>query len=189
MKVNQLRCLPLLIPICLCGCVTPALWQNGYLERFNEPASNPNLCLYAAPKESDVLVTYDEYCERRDRVRMRAYWLNRNERRIERQQPPEFEDPKLARELETVPVFSARDLPISDPPALYAISMNNRSFTLWLNDGTSTDHMLPFYNDGTGRMRKLFYTPAAVAADATLVGGFVGYMYLRGRADRSEWER
>jgi hypothetical protein len=188
MNVNQLRCLPLLIPICLCGCATSALWQNDYLEHFNQPASNPNLRLHAAPKESDVLVTYDEYCERRDRVRTRAYWLNRNEQRIAQRQAPHFEHPKRARGLQSIPVFEAEPHDVERLP-LYAVCMNSRSFMLVFKNGPTSDYMLPFYNDGTGRLRKVFFTPAAVAADATLVGGCIGLMYLQSGPRSTEWHR
>lgn len=189
MKANRLRCLPLLIPICLCGCATSALWQNGRLNNYNEPADNPNLRLFASPRQSDVLVVYEEYCERSGSIRTRAYWLNENEDRIERRLAPKFTEVKAARRLDSIPVFDESNPPLAEPPPLYAVSTNSRSFTMFFVNGTSTDYMLPVYDDGTGRMRMLFFTPAAVAVDATVVGAVVGavvgYGMLEGLASSS----
>jgi len=55
------------------GCVTKALWDNGNLEAVKEPAGNVNLRLFAAKRPDDVLVVYDEYSERSDATRTRAY--------------------------------------------------------------------------------------------------------------------
>ncbi|HEU6449072.1 MAG TPA: hypothetical protein VFV23_11605 [Verrucomicrobiae bacterium] len=86
MKIEQaIRFMPLLlILIFQSGCMTHALWTNGDLDSFNDPAQNPNLHLFAASQRKDFLVVYDEFSERHSKIQTRAYWLNENELRIKK---------------------------------------------------------------------------------------------------------
>ena len=62
------RLLPLLLLPFGSGCVTKALWTNEYLEDCKEPATPVNLHLFDAKQKNDLLVVYDEYSERSDKI-------------------------------------------------------------------------------------------------------------------------
>jgi len=163
------------------GCATKALWDTADLEAVKEPAANLNLRLFDAKRNEDLLVVYDEYSERNDGVRTRAYWLNQNQARVDLRRVPHFTSPGLMRDLSPVPVFYAAPGETNWTFALYAVVETNRqSFTLYSNNGKTSRHDLPTYNDGWGRVEKIALFPVAVTADATIVAGFVGYMYLQG---------
>ena len=163
-----------------CGCATHALWDNQGLEAVKEPADKPNLRLFDAKRHDDLLVVYDEYSERNDGIRTRAYWLNQNQARVDQRRAPHFVSPGLMQKLSPVPVFYATSGETNWTFALYAVVETNRqSFTLYYNNGKITRHDLPTYNDGRGRVEKIALTPVAVTADLTIVAGFFGYLYLQ----------
>ena len=163
------------------GCVTRALWQNDNLETWNQPNLNPNIRIFASQDHSDMLVVYDEYSERADRKRTRAYWLNENEKQLAQRHAPHFVSTNSF--LTPIPVIPAATNQISFPPPPYArIEADQQSFTLFLDDHSQAGpYNLPTYNDGKGKVEKFFLTPVAVTADATIVGGVVGYYCLEGR--------
>jgi hypothetical protein len=164
----------LLLPLLTGGCATNVLWNNAQLDNCNEPAADSRLQLFDASPQRDFLVVYDEYSERHDSTRTRAYFLNQNEKRVEQGRKPHFVGVQLSRELP--PVLVLRTLPLANtnfPPALYAvISTNQQSFTIY-RDEQRTNHDLPVYNDGWGRIDRIAFTPVAVVADLTIVGGFL----------------
>jgi hypothetical protein len=161
------------------GCVTKALWQNDNLEAWNQPATEPALRLYNAKSKGDVLVVYDEYCERNGATHTRAYWLNENQKLEGNRHTPHFIRTNSQISLIPMPVLLASTNQTEWPPAPYAVLETNRqSFTLHFASGQSVPHDLPYYNDGQGKMEKCFFTPAAVTADLTIVGAVLGYIYL-----------
>jgi hypothetical protein len=171
---RPLQIMALLLPLLTGGCATHALWTEAHLDDWNEPAANHGLQLFDASRNNDFLVVYDEYSERHDATRVRAYFLNQNETRVEQGRKPCFVSTQLSRDLPPVPVMPA--LPLADTnflPALYAvISTNKQSFTIYSGNGR-TSHDLPVYNDGWGRADRIALTPVAVVADLTIVGGFL----------------
>jgi hypothetical protein len=78
------RFLPLLLILFLESGCTYALWTNGNLEVYREPAQNPDLHVFQSEQRNDFLVVYKEQSERSDAIHTRAYWLNEGEARIER---------------------------------------------------------------------------------------------------------
>jgi hypothetical protein len=178
------RVIPFVFGLCLLtlgnGCATKALWQNGNLEAWNQAAADPRLSLYASKEPADVLVLYDEYHERSDATRTRAYWLNENQKLLEQHQAPHFVSANAAIALTALPVFPASTNLISLPPAYAIVATNGQSFTLHLEDGAVESHDLPVYNDHKGKIEKFALTPLATAADATILAGFLGYLYLGG---------
>jgi hypothetical protein len=162
------------------GCVTKALWQNDNLESWNKPTSNPNIRIFASKDRGDMLVVYDEYSERKDATRTRAYWLNENEKLLEQGHMPHFVTTNSIVALTSVPVMPVATNHIDFPSPPYAqIEFDQHSFTLFLDDhGQAGPYDLPTYNDGKGKVEKFALTPLASAADVTLVGGFLGYLYL-----------
>ncbi len=179
---RQLFIIVLLLPLLTGGCATNALWNKnkGQLDDWNEPAADPKLQLFDASRQKDFLVVYDEYSERHDSTRTRAYFLNENETRVEQGRKPHFVGAQISGELAPVPVLQT--LPLANtnsPPPIYAvISTNQQSFTIY-RDEQRTNHDLPVYNDGWGRTDRIALTPVAVVADLTIVGGCLGYIWLQ----------
>jgi hypothetical protein len=174
--------LPLLLLTFCNGCVTKALWNNGNLEAVKEPANSVNLRLFDAKRQNDLLVVYDEYSERNDAIRTRAYWLNENEARVSQRRAPHFANTNLMCDLQFVPVFYG---PTSSKTnlthAFYAVvATNEQSFTLYSGNREMNSYDLPVYNDGRGRVEKIALTPVAVTADLTIVGGYLGCVWIYG---------
>jgi hypothetical protein len=171
---RQLLTMALLLPLLTSGCATNALWNKTRLDAWNEPADDPRLQLFDASRQKDFLVVYDEYSERHDSTRTRAYFLNQSEKRVVQGRKPHFVSAQLSRELPPIPVLQT--LPLANtsfPPTVYAvISTNKQSFTIYSNE-QRTNHDLPVYNDGWGRTDRIALTPVAVVADLTIVGGFL----------------
>jgi hypothetical protein len=171
---RELLNIALLLPLLTGGCATNALWNKTQLDAWNEPADNPRLQLFDASRKRDFLVVYDEYSERHDSIRTRAYFLNQNEERVEQGRKPHFVSTRLSRELTPIPVWQTSPPTSTNfPPAVYAfISTNKQSFTIYSNEQKS-NHDLPVYNDGWGQTDRIALTPVVVVADLTIVGGFL----------------
>src|SRR5215469_8766803 len=105
--------LPLLLILLLESGCTYALWTNNNLVAYKEPDQNPNLHLFQSRQRADYLVVYNERSERTDAVHTRAYWLNRNQHRVEKQKAPVFTHRNRARHLDltAVPVFYSTPVP------------------------------------------------------------------------------
>jgi hypothetical protein len=158
------------------GCATHALWTKAELDDCNLPAQNANLRLFADGSSEDLVVVYDEYSERHDSTRTRAYLLRQNQNRIERQRSPLFAKTKSVSALKPVPVFLATNAISSPSPPFYAVlSTNDQSFTLCSNGHVTGPFALPVYNDGKGKVERIALTPLAATADLTIVGGVLGY--------------
>ena len=168
------------LPLLTGGCATEALWNKTQLDAWNEPADNSKLQLFDADQQKDFLVIYEEFSERHDSTRTRAFFLNRNEKRVEQGRKPHFVSAQRSRDLSPIPV--QQTLPLSNtnfPPTVYAvISTNTQSFTIYSSE-RRTNHDLPVYNDGWGRIDRIALTPVAVVADLTIIGGCLGYMWLQ----------
>lgn len=162
------------------GCATHALWNKTSLDAFNQPAAEPNLHLFNVPPQSDLLAVYDEYSERGDAIRTRAYFLEQNQKRVERRRRPHFVNTNWLHGLMPVPVLGATNSPLT----LFAlVATNHQSFTLYSGGRAVASRELPVYNDGKARAARIALTPVAVAADLTIVGGVVGYWVLVGMAE------
>ena len=165
------------------GCATHALWHNDNLEAFNEPAPDSVIRIFASKTRSYMLVVYDEYAERNGAAHTRAYWLNENEKLIGQHLMPHFVNANAAFSLASIPVipFSTNHVNFPSPP--YAqIEYDQQSFTLVFDHSQAGPYNLPVYNDGKGKVEKFALTPLATAADITIVGGVLGYMWLGGVA-------
>jgi hypothetical protein len=166
------------------GCATDALWNKTQLDEWNVPADNANLCLFATGRNNDFLAVYDEYSERYDSIHHRSYLLNQNQKRVESGRKPHFVSARRASELPPVPIFQT--LPEAGTnflPALYAvISTNKQSFTIY-SAKEKTDYSLAVYNDGRGQIYRIALTPIAVAADLTIIGGYLGCWFISGLSE------
>jgi hypothetical protein len=178
--------LPLLLALAG-GCATTAVWKEGTFESCNEPAGNLNLRLFQTSPQTNLLVIYDEFSERNQAVRTRAYWLNENQGLVDQHLRPHFTSTDSMRNLPAVPIFY-EPIParVNLPPTLCAVvATNKESFTLFLANRAVGSHDLPVYNDGKGQVERIAITPVAVTADLTIVGGYLGCWYLLGRAGYS----
>lgn len=174
----------LLLAVAGNGCATKALWENGDLEACRTPAEPANLRLFEAKQRNDLLVVYDEYSERNDRVRTRAYWLNENQELVKRLREPDFVNTNLSRNLQPVPLFNSFSNVATNFP-IYAVATNYESFTVFSTQGINS-YDLPVYNDGWGKYEKTALTPVMVVADLTIIGGVVGYYILEGMAESEQ---
>ncbi|HEY3914124.1 MAG TPA: hypothetical protein VGN61_06520, partial [Verrucomicrobiae bacterium] len=157
------------------GCATKALW-NADLDNSNLPAQKVNLRLYAANSDADVLVVYDEYSERHDTTRTRAYLLNQSESRIEQKRAPVFVKTNSFAELKAVPIFISTNAgSIGSSAPVYAVfSTNTQSFMISRAGQVAGPYELPVYDDGRGRAERIALTPIMATADLTIVGGVIG---------------
>jgi hypothetical protein len=174
---------PLLLVLAGSGCMTSALWENDDMEAWKQPADKPNLRLFEGEAQTNLLVLYDEYSERKNNVHPRAYWLKENQTLVDQHVRPHFATVKSKDQVESVPVLYD---PLPDgtklPEGLCAVvATNNQSFTLYRDNQIIGSRSLPIYNDGKGRTEKIALTPLAVTADATIVGpviaGVIVYLY------------
>jgi hypothetical protein len=185
---QRLPLLLLLLPLLSGGCVTRALWTNGYFDDVNEPADEANPRLFDAKPQKDLLVAYEEYSERSGKTHTRAYLLNQNEKRVAQNQRPHFVSTNQLHEFPPVMVFHAPVGPGTNmPPVLYAIvQTNHQSFTLYSGERKIGSHDLPVYSDGVGKYERLAWTPLAVTADLTIIGGILGNSWLEGMAENPD---
>ncbi len=180
------RLLPLLLIVPIGNGCTYALWTNGGLDNYKEPAPNPNLRLYASRQGQDVLVVYSEYSERHETLHARAYWLGRNQDRVAKQRAPVFVRQETVRHLPVVPLFSAMP-----DGAIYAgyyavCQTNQQSFTLYSGSDEVGFYELPVYKDRQGTVEKIALTPVALTADATVAGAAAAVYVAYGLAQSGE---
>jgi hypothetical protein len=157
------------------GCMTRSLWTEAPLDNLNQPASPARLQVFQLPDQNDWLVVYDEYSERRDCSRTRAYLLNRNEARTAQHLRPVFSSDQPPQGSIALPVLSA---PPASPPdssgAFYAVATpDGQGFTIYSGNQAVSSHELPAYDDGTGAWKRAALTPLTATADLTIVGGYV----------------
>lgn len=172
----------LLLPFFGSGC-TYALWTNGNLDAYKEPALSPNLRLYESKQKNDILVVYKEYTERNNSTNARAYWLNKNDKRVENQYAPAFVRKRSANHLTPIPVFYSVPEKADLTRGSYAVcETNQQSFELFSNGREIGSFNLPVYKDRRGCIEKIALTPFAVSADVTVVASCAGIYYLYCRA-------
>ena len=163
------------LPLLASGCVTHKLWTESKLDAWNEPAASPNLRLFRDERQNDFLVVYDEFSERHDATRARAFFLNQNEQPLRGR--PHFVSVHSARGLTPVPVLFVT--PPKAPELFCAVTETNcGGFTIFSNGRQVGSHSLPVYDDGWGRVEKVAWTPFAVTADLTIIGGYLGCLWI-----------
>jgi hypothetical protein len=172
--------LPLLLLMLLESGCTYALWTNGNLVDYKEPAPNPDLHLFESKQGTDYLVVYKEYSERTDSFHGRAYWLNKNQTRVERQKAPVFAGRKQTRKLTAVPVFYS--MPQEEfTKGIYAVcDTNQQSFALFSGNRQVGSYDFPVYEDKLGNVEKVALTPLAVTADVSVAGAIVAVIVAYG---------
>jgi hypothetical protein len=162
------------------GCATSTLWTASTPDSWNQPATNANLRLFAAGPSRDFLVVYNQYSERHESPRTRAYFLNQNLECVAQKRAPHFVSATLAQGLVPVPVFSAP--PLSDtngltrPFAVY--STKSGVFVLYYKNGGSDFYHLPVYNDSMGKYQRAASKTLAVTEEAGILIGLAGFLYV-----------
>jgi len=170
----------LALPLSVGGCATKALWGDD----FKEPLDPPGLQIFCARDKADWLVVYNEYVERGNSVRPRAYFLKKNEKRIAARHRPRFVTLQHTNTLEQLPSFSAMNAPATNDskPFFVMVDTNYCSFILHAPEIPAEAHSLPVYNP-LGTVAKVVLTPFAVTADVTFVSAaFVAVVGIAGVA-------
>jgi hypothetical protein len=159
----------------LSGCATSKVWEEGQFARFHEPATPANLRLFQSERSGDVLVEYDEWRDGDESIRRRAYWLEPNRERVHARRKPRFVPIDRASGLAAIPATEAPpgagDATIEKRYAV--IPTQSQAFILYSADQKVGDYELPVYQDASGRVLQVALTPIAVAADLTIVGGYL----------------
>lgn len=148
------------------------------MDNHNKPSEKAQLRLFQVESKHDFLVVYDEYSERRDAIKPRAYFLLQNQKRIENLKKPSFVGTNLISHAAPVPLFAPPPPTNAVSFPLYAVAASSNSFTIYSGTTEVVTGNLPVYDDGSGRLTRLLLTPATVTADATIVGGCLGLIFL-----------
>lgn len=153
--------------------LTYRLWDNRDLSKWSEPAPNPNLAIYEATNDADLLVQYDALSEKHSAAKRRAYFLLRNEARIAAGKKPELVSVAVADGMKPIAVLPTQVAVTNLPPELaaYAVVTNmGRGFTLYRPAQPAATFDLPVYAETSGTPTRIALTPFAVAGDTVMVG-------------------
>ena len=170
----------------LTGCMTHGLWSGQLVESFHEPSLPNNLALFEAAGCKEIIVQYDELSPWRDRVTMRTYLLHENCPRIQARHKPHFVPATITTNATAIPMFPSIDAVanLSATNAIFAVAPTPGNFFTVFRTGANPDgpYQLPGYRGPTGNLKLIGLTPLAVTADASIVGGVLGYWILSGLA-------
>ena len=161
--------------------MTHQLWTDSGFDSWNEPAPAVGLQLFRDAPRRRVLVVYQEFSERREKIRERAYFVNEGQTPGTNAIVPKFVNPNISHSLAPVTVFPA--LPTNPPDAFFAVAdTNGPGFTLCFGNVKNGPYPLPVYDDGTGRLKRIALTPVTATVDLTvdlaIVGGAAGILWL-----------
>lgn len=174
---------PLLVFLSLESGCTYALWTNGNLVAYKEPAQNPDLHLFKSGRRQDYLVVYHEHSERTDSVHKRAYWLGQSQTRVEKQRAPVFVRQNRIHKLTAIPVFYSIPEGTNAARSLYAVCDTNKgAFTIYSGSHRIGSYDFPVYRDHWGTVEKAALTPVAVTVDIAVVGAIVAVVAVYGMA-------
>ena len=150
----------------LTGCATPALWAK---KRY-QPVEQPHLALGLAHDGRDLLVCYDEHCEKDAKAQRRAYWLF-NYVATGKSAKPHFVDPAKCDALCSVAVSEVSPTKTKQGTAYCAvIDAEPRRFHLYKEGLLVGTYQLPIYQGAPPvTFWRLGLTPLAVATDGVIV--------------------
>jgi hypothetical protein len=174
---RQALAMALSLPLLTSGCLTHKLWTESKLDEWNEPAGNPDLRVFRDERKKDLLVSYEEFSDRNEANRSRAFYLYQNQERLQSRSRSRFVNLGAARGLASVPLFFSAP---TNPPLLYcAVAETNRArFTIFSEGRTTGSYDLPVYDDGWGKVERIAWTPFAAVADLTIIGGYLGCVWI-----------
>jgi len=153
--------------------LTYRVWDNDSWCKFSDPLPNPNLALFEATNNADVLVQYDAFSEKHSKVKRRAYYLRPNQARIDAGTKPELVKPSAADGMKPIPVLPTQGALTNQPPGLPAyavVTKEGRGFTLYRPMESESTFDLPVYVETSGTPIRIVLTPFAVAGDTVMVG-------------------
>src|SRR5882724_2850723 len=159
----------------LTGCVTAKVWEPHQFARFHEPADPSNLQLFYSNERQDILVRYDEIIDTSERIKHRAYWLERNQAKEGTGRHPSFVSIKHEQDLKQIPVVdSIEKARFPADNSLHAVSTNGIKFSLYgtlenqqRTPSSTTANLigefeLPSYYDSLGPVKQVLRTPPAL---------------------------
>ena len=155
------------------GCATSKVWEAGQFARFHEPAMPSNLLLFDSSQRGDILVEYDEWRDGDDKIRRRAYWLEQNTARLQAHRNPRFVRAPHDADLSPIPAVEAPPIGGEISAGHHCAIISNQAFVLYSGENKIATYELPVYADASGLVKQVAITPIAVAADLTIVGGFL----------------
>jgi len=160
------------IPL-LAGCATNALLEDARYDKY-QPNQPVNLEVFQRSKDNELLVVYDEQRVKTGSVRRRAYLMRANEDRVRRARRPVFVPLSMASGMDAIPVIRADSTNLNRSVWVY-LCANNQGFKLIREGQVEREYPLPMYFDTTKTFFKIaLIGPAAVVADAALVGAVAG---------------
>jgi hypothetical protein len=173
-----------------CGCksvqecsLTCKLWENE-VRSYCEPLPNPELVLFDAASQNDVLVQYSATSDRHDGVLRRSYFLEANRARVLADKSPHFFHGKLHESWKAIPVNGQTPSFARSVTAYAYATAEGKDFTLYRQSRPPEPCQLPDYRDDHNTLKRAALTPLAFAGDVVIFGsviGFVaGYEYLQG---------
>ena len=171
----------LIIALTGCECIqksslTYHVWNNDTFQRFREPALDPKIEVFTDAERKDFLVVYDEVRDTTEDLHRRAFFLGANQHRLAEQRKPSFLNPKLAANLEMVPLNgNTNKLPFA---------VFGKELAIHTEKGVIGPYVLPTYENKSGMVLRILVSPFAVTGDvvigALLVGSVAGLIYVYG---------
>jgi hypothetical protein len=155
------------------GCATSKVWEEGQFARFHEPAIPSNVRLFDSSHRGDVLVEYDEWRDGDEKIRRRAYWLEQNTAPLQAGRKPRFVSAQHDADLLPIPAIEGPPIGGDASSGHHYAIISNQAFALYSGENKIGAYELPVYVDASGRVKQVAITPLAVAADLTIVGGFL----------------
>ena len=153
--------------------LTYRVWDNDSWCKFSDPATNPNLALFEATNNADVLVQYDAFSEKHSRVERHAYYLHPSQARVDAEPKLELVKPSAADGMKPIPVLPTQGALTNQPsglPAYAVVTKNGRAFTLYRPMEPESAFDLPVYAETSGTATRIVLTPFAVVGDTVMVG-------------------
>lgn len=168
--------------------LTRRLWEDADVQVRYVPARNPGLKLFLAPSGQEIIVLYDEFRERDDTTRRRAYLLRPNGGSSSGNSPPRFVSARAPQGLAPIPVVPyAATTPEGGSYA--QLSHRPGEFSLILPGWDRGPYFLPNYEDNAFPAGKVALTPFAVVGDvvvySVIIASIAGIFYLYARAEGS----
>jgi hypothetical protein len=170
------RTLPLLLSLALAtplwtGC-TAVLWEKSTFATYHHVADPINLQVYHSDDRNDLLVQYDESCNRETAASTRYYWVQPNQVLTESGKKPMFDENVSLVGLALLPQASSSANPVST--GLHGLYIVRRAgdlrFSLYSGPREMESCILPDYDTDQKTGLKVLLTPPAVVADASLIG-------------------
>jgi len=148
--------------------LTCKLWDTDAIS-FCQPAPNPELAVFLAPAQNDLLVEYNAISDQNVKVSRLAYFLADSQTRIAGGRAPHFVKPAN--------YVGLQPLPHGVSTNEYVLAgAEGKSFTLFRPNQPPEHHDLPFYEDDHWSVTRVALTPVAVTGDAVMLGAFGGVL-------------